>query len=156
MVCQLQVATVSKDREPKMKRTHRILLVEDDGAQRLTLCDIMSDGGDYHVVGVENLYEAEQAFRLGTTVFDAVLLDAMLPDGDGRMFCARLRQVGYAAPIIMLSGASTEADMRCGMEAGASAYIEKPVRMQVLMTCLQRHLSAVASHSGPGINRSVV
>ncbi len=126
-----------------MTHARPILLVEDDGIQRETLCDFLSDDGDYHVVGAASLREAAAAYNANPTRFDAILLDALLPDGDGQTFCVWLRRSGYTAPIIMLSGGCSEAAAGPSIAAGASEYVQKPVRVRTLMACLKRHLNAV-------------
>lgn len=73
---------------------------------------------------------------------DAVLLNASLADGTGQAFCALLRESGYTAPLIMLSGACDEAAIETSMAPDASEYVQKPIRLPTLMVCLGRHLSA--------------
>lgn len=56
---------------------------------------------------------------------DVVLLDLMLPDGDGRDVCRQLR-VDSDVPIIMLTARGTEVDRIVGLEIGADDYVVKP------------------------------
>ncbi len=56
---------------------------------------------------------------------DIVLLDLMLPDGDGRDLCRELRRTSDV-PIIMLTARGTDADRIVGLELGADDYVVKP------------------------------
>jgi two-component system response regulator RegX3 len=57
--------------------------------------------------------------------FAIVLLDLMLPDGDGRDVCRALRR-SSSVPILMLTARGTEADRIVGLELGADDYVVKP------------------------------
>jgi two-component system response regulator RegX3 len=57
--------------------------------------------------------------------FAIVLLDLMLPDGDGRDVCRAIRQRS-SVPILMLTARGTEADRIVGLELGADDYVVKP------------------------------
>ena len=72
--------------------------------------------------------------------FDLILLDVGLPDQDGRETCKILRRQKVLAPIIMLTGAATEADTILGLDAGANDYVTKPFRFGVLLARIRAHL----------------
>ena len=71
---------------------------------------------------------------------DAVLLDVGLPDMDGRETCRLMRRGGVKVPIIMLTGADSDADTILGLDAGANDYITKPFRLGVLLARLRAQL----------------
>ena len=71
--------------------------------------------------------------RAKTADFDLVILDVGLPDIDGREVCRLLRRAGERAPIIMLTGADSEADTILGLDSGANDYVTKPFRIGVLL-----------------------
>ena len=75
-----------------------------------------------------------------TEQFDVIILDIGLPDMDGRDACRLLRRMGVKCPVIMLTGADTEADTVLGLEAGANDYITKPFRLGVLVARLRAHV----------------
>jgi CheY-like chemotaxis protein len=68
---------------------------------------------------------------------DAILLDIMLPDINGVELCRQLRADPATAgvPIIMIS-AIAPPQMRESMEAGANAYLTKPITLQTLKAAL--------------------
>jgi DNA-binding response OmpR family regulator len=72
--------------------------------------------------------------------FDVIILDVGLPDMDGREVCRLMRRSGVKSPIIMLTGADTDADTILGLDAGANDYITKPFRLGVLLARLRAHI----------------
>src|SRR5439155_20661031 len=72
--------------------------------------------------------------------FDTIVLDVGLPDMDGRELCRLLRRGGVLAPIVMLTGADSDADTILGLESGADDYVTKPFRLSVLLARLRAHL----------------
>ena len=100
----------------------RVLVVEDEGAIAEPLAEHLArEGFDAEVVG--SIEAADDAFRRQTP--DLVLLDVMLPDGDGRDLCREIRK-GSDVPIIMLTARGEEIDRIVGLELGADDYVVKP------------------------------
>ncbi|MEO8477798.1 MAG: response regulator transcription factor [Actinomycetota bacterium] len=100
----------------------RVLVVEDEVAISEPLADHLSrEGFDAEVVGT--LATATEAFDRFQP--DLVLLDVMLPDGDGRDLCRDLRRRSDI-PIIMLTARGEEIDRIVGLELGADDYVVKP------------------------------
>lgn len=60
--------------------------------------------------------------------FHVIVLDLMLPDGDGMEVCRQLRHDKVSTPIIMLTAKSDEIDVVLGLEMGADDFISKPFR----------------------------
>ena len=69
---------------------------------------------------------------LGGLVPNILVLDTVLPDGDGLAFCKALRDDGWQMPIILLGPSSDEDDVVRGFEAGADDYLVKPFGMREL------------------------
>lgn len=65
--------------------------------------------------------------------YDAIVLDIMLPDGDGFALCRRLREANNLAPILMLTARSGADDRVCGLDAGADDYLSKPFELTELL-----------------------
>jgi DNA-binding response OmpR family regulator len=59
---------------------------------------------------------------------------------DGREACRIMRKNGFKSPIIMLTGADTEADTILGLDAGANDYVSKPFKFGVLLARVRAHL----------------
>jgi DNA-binding response OmpR family regulator len=123
-----------------MPAARPILIIEDDDEIRQILVETIGSTGDFHATEASTLREATRYLDVADVRFDSIILDINLPDGDGRDFCARLRQQGHTMPIIMLTGASAEDDVVLGLNAGANDYVSKPFRSSELMARLQAQL----------------
>jgi DNA-binding response OmpR family regulator len=100
----------------------RVLVVEDEGSISEPLAAHLSrEGFAPEVAG--SLAVAREAF--GRDEPDVVLLDVMLPDGDGRDLCRELR-ARSDVPIVMLTARGEEVDRIVGLELGADDYVVKP------------------------------
>jgi DNA-binding response OmpR family regulator len=108
-----------------------ILLVEDDPNLRLALRDNLENQGGYAVEEAASVREARA--HLAKRSFQLVLLDVMLPDGDGYTLCRALRDEGVTTPVLMLTARTLEDDVVRGFEAGAQDYLGKPYRLRELL-----------------------
>lgn len=100
-----------------------ILLIEDDPALAMGLCDALEFEG-FKVVHCDRGKDGVvRALQLRP---DCVLLDLMLPDMNGYQVCEQLRSSSPITPIIMLTARSQEADKIRGLDAGADDYVSKP------------------------------
>src|SRR5690349_9832599 len=105
----------------------RILLVEDDEPLRTTLSEVLRDEG-YSVASVGDVASAQS--MLASASFDVIVLDVMLPDGDGYSLCADLKartakKAGAPnanARVLMLTARTLEDDLVKGFDAGADDY----------------------------------
>ncbi|PSR15794.1 hypothetical protein C8255_21265 [filamentous cyanobacterium CCP3] len=101
----------------------KLLLVDDDDIliDRLT-SDLASQ--NYVVdTAVDGLLGWEYA---QAAPYDLIVLDIDLPGLNGVSLCQRLRQTGYAGPILLLTGRSSSTDKVLGLDAGADDYLVKP------------------------------
>jgi two-component system, OmpR family, response regulator RegX3 len=100
----------------------RILLVEDEESISEPFSRALAREGFDPVIA----RTAADALKLAASVDpELVLLDLMLPDGDGRDVCRELRRRSDT-PIIMLTARGTETDRIVGLELGADDYVVKP------------------------------
>ena len=107
-----------------------ILLVEDDENLRVTLADNLEEQG-YTVTQAATVKSAWEALEQAR--FEVVVLDLMLPDGDGYTLCRKLRGAGHASRVMMLTARSLEEDLVRGFDAGADDYLAKPYRLRELL-----------------------
>ena len=101
-----------------------ILLVEDHRDIAEMVFDVLEARG----FSVDYAADGRTGLRLGSdNVYDAVVLDVMLPGIDGHDVCRRLRQQARSTtPVLMLTARDTLADKLVGFEAGADDYLVKP------------------------------
>ena len=116
----------------------KILLVDDDSTLRQSLAEQLGRLEEFLTEEAETGADALARARQGQ--YDAVLLDVGLPDMDGREVCRLMRRAGFAAPVIMLTGADSDSDTVLGLEAGANDYVTKPFRFNVLLARLRAQL----------------
>jgi DNA-binding response OmpR family regulator len=121
-----------------MSAVRRILIVDDDGALRQSLAEQLELHGEFAAVECDTAARAMEMARAER--FDAILLDVGLPDMDGRELCQLLRRAGIRIPIVILTGADSEADTIQGLDSGADDYVTKPFRLSVLLARLRAHL----------------
>jgi len=125
----------------------RILLVEDD--QRLTDLLATSLRAESYAVDVAGTVE-DGGWMANEVPYDAIVLDVGLPDGNGIDLCARLRQGGVWAPILMLTARAGITDRVRGLDAGADDYLAKPFSVDELDARL-RALIRRGQHERPTI-----
>ncbi|HKX32004.1 MAG TPA: response regulator transcription factor [Blastocatellia bacterium] len=76
---------------------------------------------------------ALEILRENPEMFEAVVLDVMLPGKDGFEVATELRQSGQFVPILMLTARSRPEDVLRGFEAGADDYLPKPFELAILI-----------------------
>jgi DNA-binding response OmpR family regulator len=107
-----------------------VLVVEDEAhlAAGLKL-NLELDG--YRVVVARSVREA--GAQLLQAAPNLILLDVMLPDGDGYSFCKQLRDSGQYLPVIMLTARSAAEERVRGLDSGADDYMPKPFELPELL-----------------------
>lgn len=113
-----------------------ILVIEDDLLTRRLLQELLEREG--WAVATTGTVAGALA-EVGRSRFDMVLLDLVLPDGDGLMVCRRIRE-RYHMPIVIISTRHDLDDRVTGLETGADDYIVKPFEPRELMARLRAHL----------------
>lgn len=101
----------------------RFLLVEDNQQLAAAVLDRLSLDG--HVVDHAGDLGMAEAY-ISATDYDLILLDIMLPDGDGRDFLNAQRARGKDTPVIVLTARSEVSDRVGALDMGADDYIPKP------------------------------
>ena len=101
----------------------KYLLIEDNFELANAVCDRMRLDG--HVIDHAGTISEGQAF-LEVGQYDLILLDIMLPDGDGRGFLERHRAQANDTPVIVLTARSEVSDRIGMLDLGADDYLTKP------------------------------
>ena len=118
-----------------------VLLIDDESALRESLTYSLQKEG-YRVTTAVDGHSAIKQFH--KQVPDIVLLDLMLPEGDGMEVCWRIRAFSKV-PIVMLTAKDQDVDKIRGLEAGADDYVTKPFNTREL---LARMKAALRRHTG--------
>jgi DNA-binding response OmpR family regulator len=116
----------------------RVLIVDDDDPLREMLSEQLQLHEEFVTAAAENGAKALEMAK--SDYYDVIILDVGLPDIDGREVCRLMRRGGVTSPIIMLTGAKTDADTILGLDSGANDYVTKPFRIGVLLARLRAHI----------------
>jgi DNA-binding response OmpR family regulator len=126
----------------------KILVVEDDASIRLGLEDTLKAKG----YRVSSASRGDEALRLAREVKpDLVVLDIMLPDGEGFDVCKQLKDPRQGVPtagVIILTARGQELDRVRGFDVGADDYVTKPFSLMELLARVQAVLRRFGH--GPG------
>jgi two-component system, OmpR family, alkaline phosphatase synthesis response regulator PhoP len=119
-----------------------LLLVEDEPGLVMTLTDrLAAEGFD-----VESATDAHTGLSKATSEhYDVIVLDVMLPGGNGFDICRAVRQKGVQTPILMLTARSQVVDKVVGLKLGADDYLVKPFEMAELLARIEALLRRSAS-----------
>ena len=109
----------------------RVLVIEDEAHLAAGLKLNLEFEG-YRVVNARTIREAASQLVQGAPI-DLILLDIMLPDGDGFAFCKQLREAGNYVPVIMLTARGGAEDRVRGLDNGADDYLAKPFELPELL-----------------------
>jgi len=120
-----------------MSEAPTILIIEDDAAMRRGLADNLEIEG-YVVVSASTMSDG-RVFAVKRNP-DLIILDIMLPDGDGMQLCKQLRAEGHMEPIIMLTARGAEMDKVLALETGADDYVVKPFSLRELLARIHAQL----------------
>ena len=121
----------------------RVLLIEDDSRLAAMVSEYLGKAG-FHVVHAET--GARGLALHGREPADVVILDLMLPDGDGLDICREMR-ARSDSPILMLTARGDPMDRVVGLEMGADDYLPKPFEPRELLARLRAILRR--RHAGP-------
>ncbi|MDP4095816.1 response regulator transcription factor [Paenibacillus sp. P96] len=124
------------------------MLVEDDASISEMVVDYLTKEG-YRVETAKDAGEAAARFDSGR--FDLILLDIMLPGGNGLDLLQKFRSVSRV-PIVMLSAKDGEVDKALGLRFGADDYIAKPFSLMELSARVQAAIRRATEYadSAPG------
>jgi DNA-binding response OmpR family regulator len=111
----------------------RILMIDDDEELASMLAEYLGPSG-FEVTSRSSAAQGLETLRSGS--FDALLLDVMLPDGDGFEVCREARGESQI-PILMLTARGEDTDRIVGLELGADDYLPKPFNPRELLARLR-------------------
>jgi two-component system OmpR family response regulator len=112
----------------------RILVVEDEVKMSALFRRGLTDEG----MAVDVTDKGEDALWMaGSTDYDAIVLDVMLPGIDGFATCRKLRDDGVWSPVVMLTARDAVEDRVAGLDGGADDYLTKPFRVEELLARLR-------------------
>jgi DNA-binding response OmpR family regulator len=112
----------------------RVLLVEDEP----NAAHFIAKGLREQAYAVDFAADGNAAlFQVGTTDYDAVILDVMLPLKDGITVCRTIRETGCTVPILMVTARDAVESRIAGLDSGADDYLVKPFDFRELLARLR-------------------
>ncbi len=109
----------------------RVLIIEDDNRIANNISQYLKEKSNFSSQISDTFEEAE--YLLSTENYDSVILDWMLPDGDGLTLLKLLRSRQITTPILLLTAKSQLEDKLAGLEQGADDYLTKPFALEELL-----------------------
>ena len=128
----------------------RLLLIDDDTRLSAMVGDYLRAAG-FEIEVAGTLAAGRQRLLAGPSLaFDALVLDLMLPDGDGLDLCRELRADPRTRqlPLLMLTARGEPMDRIVGLELGADDYLPKPFEPRELLARVKALLRRVAPATG--------
>ena len=121
-----------------------ILIVEDDELIAKSISMALDDEGHhYHIANTAE--DGMNAVR--EDIFDAVILDINLPDGDGFQFAKTMRRNNINASVLVVSGRASVTDRVVALHSGADGYLTKPFDRQELIASLTAIVRRANGHA---------
>ena len=112
----------------------RVLIIEDEKRLANTLADMIEDMGYNATVRYDGIDGRDEAL---TGIYDAIVLDVMLPGMNGFEVLRTIRANQIETPVLMLTARSDLADRIEGLDSGADYYLTKPFENLEFRACLR-------------------
>ena len=125
----------------------RLLIIDDDARLAAMVRDYLGSSG----FAVETAGSVASGLAtLHARPPSLLILDLMLPDGDGLDVCRRLRAEGFSAPILMLTARGEPIERVIGLEIGADDYLPKPFEPRELLARVKALMRRAGNSPAPG------
>ena len=121
----------------------KILSVEDD-EELSKIIKLMLENKGYEVVSAFSI--ADAVVKMEKQSFDLILLDVMLPDGEGTSLCDEIRKFSFC-PIIFVSCLSDSETKIKALELGGDDYVTKPIDFEELFIRIQVNIRRAKQYS---------
>lgn len=111
-----------------------VLIIEDTKSLAKTLADIISNIGLFPEIVHDGLAGLK---CIHTKIYDAIILDIMLPGIDGFELLKQIRDEGIRTPVLILTARNDVKDRVKGLDSGADYYLTKPFEIDEFIACLR-------------------
>ena len=123
------------------------ILVVEDHQDTLDFFVVVLSHLNYEVVSASTVAEALDA--TGKQTYDLLILDSHLSDGTGTDLCRRIRENDKTTPILFCSADTYEKNRQEALNAGAQAYLVKPITIAEMSNNVRELLSSSRRHKTP-------
>lgn len=121
----------------------RVLIVEDEQKLAEAVVRLLTQEG-YEADIADTVFAGIEAAM--SNAYDCLLVDVMLPDGDGMQLVSELRRVECFTPVLMLTARNATSDRVRGLNAGADDYLGKPFEWSELLARVKALVRRAAAH----------
>lgn len=128
-----------------------ILVVEDEPKVASFLLKGLRES-QYHVSLAVDVFAAKQALQADD--YNLIIIDVLLPDGNGMDLCRHIRKQDLFTPILMLTALNSIDNKVTGLQAGADDYLVKPFHFNELLArieALLRRTARMQTQPQPGV-----
>ena len=126
--------------------TMRLLIVEDEK----TLANLIKKGFEEEGYAVDVAYNGEDGLFLAkNNIYDAIVLDIMLPIIDGISLLKELREQNFSTPVILLTAKDSVKDKVLGLDSGSDDYLTKPFSFEELLSRVRAIIRRKFAASSP-------
>src|SRR3989344_7598288 len=126
----------------------RVLIVEDEQRIASNISKYLNPKGFF----TDTANEGNDAINMAEIQsYDIILIDRMLPDGDGLEICQKLRLLGITTPIIIITAKNLLEDKLEGLNCGADDYLTKPFDMEELLARIKAQIRRASVSKGSPI-----
>lgn len=143
---------ITKLNKKHCSKFHHVLLVDDDGEILDLLSEFLKING-YIVSKASNTKDVEELMQ--NFVFDAIIMDVMMPGEDGLQYIKRKRNE-LNVPVIMLTALGGVDDRIGGLENGADDYLTKPFEPKELLLRMEKLINMYVNRSLANANNQIV
>lgn len=135
----LRIETIDRMTSTSKASLPKILIVDNDSAFRLSLMKIFKKDG-YKVALSSNGDEASQLMQ--TEYFPLVILDLKMPGKPGLDLLHEIRRTSPNTKVIVVTVLDKKENYSKVMDAGAFAFLQKPVKRKVILDCARKALTS--------------
>ena len=138
-----QPAPVAEGPRASMAPGRRVLVVDDEPSMRELLSQTLAVAA-YEVDTTPDAEAALEMLRQASRPYDLLIADLKMPGMDGLSLIRRVREMGSAVPIIIVTGFSTKGSAIDAVNLGVSGYLTKPFRVREVLTAAAKAMGGSA------------
>lgn len=135
-------------------RDKKSILVVEDEIHIADLLEMNMQLEGYHTIVTDSAKECISLIQ--KRKFDLIILDVMLPDGNGVDVCRKIKNISPHIPILILSALGQSSDRINGLKSGADDYLAKPFNLEELLIRISKLINRYGDMINPSERRDSI